>query len=147
MALRPHVVHVVGHTEAHHAAAAGDVIESCKLARRAIENALHGQPAMLADPIIQQRKQEILREAQVTLQAIRALAGPGVTDPLSDATTLARAVTFMPIGVGARCLTSSDAPTVRWPGSSSGSTALRPASSISAIMMGVASTLTPPLPK
>jgi len=48
---------------------------------------------MLADPAIQQRKQEILREAQVTLQAIRALAGPGVTDPLTDATTLARAVT------------------------------------------------------
>ena len=93
MALRPHIVHVVGHTEAHHAATAGDVIESCKLARRAIENALHGQPDMLADPVIQQRKQEILREAQVTLQAIRALAGPGVTDPLTDAATLARAVT------------------------------------------------------
>jgi hypothetical protein len=93
MALRPHIIHVVGHTEAHHAATAGDVIESCKLARRAIENALHGQPDMLADPIIQERKQEILREAQVTLQAIRALAGSGVTDPLTDAATLARAVT------------------------------------------------------
>jgi hypothetical protein len=92
MALRPHIVHVVGHTEAHHAATADDVIESCKLARRAIENALHGQPAMLADPVIQQRKQEILREAQVTLQAIRALAAPDVTDPLADPATLARAV-------------------------------------------------------
>ena len=40
MALRPHIVHVVGHTEAHHAATAPDVIESCQLARRAIENAL-----------------------------------------------------------------------------------------------------------
>ncbi len=44
MALRPHIVHVVGHTEAHHAATADDVIEACKLARRAIENALAGQP-------------------------------------------------------------------------------------------------------
>jgi len=40
MALRPHIVHVVGHTEAHHAATADDVIEACKLARRAAEAGL-----------------------------------------------------------------------------------------------------------
>ena len=63
MALRPHIVHVVGHTEAHHAATADDVIEACKLARRAIENALHGQPDMTADPVVQQRKRELISEA------------------------------------------------------------------------------------
>jgi hypothetical protein len=73
MALRPHIVHVVGHTEAHHAATADDVIEACKLARRAIENALRGQPDMTADPAVQQRKEELAREAKVTLDAIRAL--------------------------------------------------------------------------
>ena len=92
MALRPHIVHVVGHTEAHHAATAGDVVEACKLARRAIENALRGQPDMTADPVIQERKEELIREAQVTLAAIRALAGPGVVDALTDPATLARAV-------------------------------------------------------
>ncbi|MBO9371617.1 MAG: cobalamin-dependent protein, partial [Chloroflexi bacterium] len=93
MALRPHIVHVVGHTEAHHAATADDVIEACKLARRAIENALRGQPDMTADPAVQARKEELIREAQVTLEAIRALAGPDVSDPLTDPATLARAVT------------------------------------------------------
>ncbi len=93
MALRPHIVHVVGHSEADHAATAADVIEACKLARRAIENALHGQPDMTADPAVQARKHELLREAEVTLQAIRALAGPEVADPLLDPPTLARAVT------------------------------------------------------
>jgi hypothetical protein len=93
MALRPHIVHVVGHTEAHHAATAGDVIEACKLARRAIENALRGQPDMAADPVVQERKRELIREAQVTLEAIRSLAAPDVGDPLADSTTLARAVT------------------------------------------------------
>ena len=44
MALRPHIVHVVGHTEAHHAATAKDVIAACKVARRAIDNALAGTP-------------------------------------------------------------------------------------------------------
>jgi hypothetical protein len=93
MAVRPHVLHVVGHTEAHHAATADDVIEACKLARRAVENALRGQPDMTADPDVQQRQGELVREAQVTLQAIRALAEPGVADPLTDPATLARAVT------------------------------------------------------
>ncbi len=93
MALRPHIVHVVAHSEAHHAATADDVIESCNLARRAIENALQGQPDMTADPAVQERKQELAREAQVTLDAIRALADPGVSDPWTDPATLARAVT------------------------------------------------------
>jgi len=93
MALRPHIVHVVGHTEAHHAATAEEVIEACKAARRSIENALRGQPDMAADPAVQERKAELVREVQVTLAAIRALAGPEVADPLTDPATLARAVT------------------------------------------------------
>jgi methylmalonyl-CoA mutase cobalamin-binding subunit len=101
MALRPHIVHVVGHTEAHHAATADDVIEACKLARRAIEDGLRGQPDMTAAPAVQQRKEELIREAQVTLDAIRALASPDVREPqsndvpdlLTDPTILARAVT------------------------------------------------------
>ncbi|TEU14931.1 MAG: methionine synthase [Anaerolineales bacterium] len=93
MALKPHIVHVVGHTEAHHAATAGDVIEACKLARQAVENAVRGQPDMTADPVVQERVQELVRGAQITLQAIRALAIPDVADPLTDPTTLARAVT------------------------------------------------------
>jgi hypothetical protein len=93
MALRPHIVHVVGHTEAHHAATADDVIEACKLARRAVENALRGQPDMAADAAVQARREELVGEAQVTLEAICALAGPGAADPLTDPATLARAVT------------------------------------------------------
>ncbi len=92
MALRPHIVHVVGHTEAHHAATAEDVIAACKIASRAIDNALRGAPDMTCDPAVQRRKEELVAEAQVTLDAIRALASPGVEDPLADARTLARAV-------------------------------------------------------
>jgi methylmalonyl-CoA mutase cobalamin-binding subunit len=92
MALNPHIVHVVGHTEAHHAATAADVVEACKLARRAIENALPGQPDMSAGAAVQQRKEELLAEAQVTLEAIRTLAEPGAADPFTDPVTLARGV-------------------------------------------------------
>ncbi len=93
MALRPHIVHVVGHTEAHHAATAEDVIEACRLARRTIENALHGAPDMTADPAVQTRREELVREARVTLAAICTLAQPDQADPLTDPATLARAVT------------------------------------------------------
>ena len=93
MALKPHIVHVVGHTEAHHAATADDVIAACKVARRAIENSLRGAPDLTLDPAVQARKAELIAEAQVTLDAIRSLAGRDVTSPLTDPLTLARAVT------------------------------------------------------
>jgi methylmalonyl-CoA mutase cobalamin-binding subunit len=94
MALQPHIVHVVGHTEAHHAATASDVIEACGLARRAIENALGGAPDMRQDPVVQQRAQHLVEECQLTLQAISSVAGQSVADPLADPATLARAVTL-----------------------------------------------------
>lgn len=93
MALRPHIIHVVGRSEADHAATASDVIESCKLARRAIQNALVGQPDMTADPKIRARRSELVEQAQITLQAIRKLADDTQPDPLADPATLARAVT------------------------------------------------------
>ncbi|MCX7853583.1 MAG: hypothetical protein N2383_12465, partial [Caldilineales bacterium] len=93
MALRPHIVHVVGHTEADHAATAAEVIEACNLARRAIENALRGQPDMTHDPRVQERRRQLVAEASVTLEAIRRLAPPDVADPFTDPATLARAVT------------------------------------------------------
>jgi len=68
------------------------VIAACKVARRAIENALAGAPDMTADPAIQARKTELIAETRLTLDAIRGLAAPSVADPLADATTLAAAV-------------------------------------------------------
>ena len=92
MALKPHIIHVVGYTEANHAATAEDVIEACGMARRAIENALGGAPDMLADPKIQSRASELAAEAQLTLQAIRNLADEDGQDPLVDAVVLAKSV-------------------------------------------------------
>ena len=92
MAMQPHIVHVVSYTEADHAATADDVIESCHLARRAIENALRGAPDLTADPKVQARRVELVQQARVTLAAIAALADREVADPLLDPRTLARAV-------------------------------------------------------
>lgn len=92
MALHPHIVHIVGHTEADHAATAEDVIEAASMARRSIENALRGAPDMLADPSVQARITELVSEAAVTLEAIRSIAGRGVADPFTDPETLAASV-------------------------------------------------------
>ncbi len=92
MALRPHIVHIVGHTEADHAATAADVIDASLMARQAIANALKGQPDMLADPLVQARKDHLIAEAHLTLAAIRSLAEPGCPDPLTDPAVLGKAV-------------------------------------------------------
>jgi len=91
MALKPHIVHIVGHTEADHAATAEDIIAASRMARQAIENALRGQPDMLSDPIILKRKDHLVAEVKITLQAIRNL-GDGSDAALTDPHTLAEAV-------------------------------------------------------
>jgi len=93
MALHPDIIHIVGHTEADHAATADDVITASKIGRRAIENAVRGAPDPGADPRVQARRDELAAEARLTLEAIRSLAAPAVKDPWTDATTLAAAVT------------------------------------------------------
>jgi len=92
MALKPQIVHIVGHTEADHAATADDVIEAAYMAQRVIENALKGAPDLTADPAVQRRKQQLMEEAQITLEAIRRL-GPESQDPLIDQVVLEKAVT------------------------------------------------------
>jgi hypothetical protein len=92
MALNPHIVHVVGHTEAHHAATAEDVIDASRMARRAIENALAGQANMLKDPEIIRRKEELIGEVRLTLRAIRNLHADKVGDPLTSPENLADSV-------------------------------------------------------
>lgn len=93
MAIKPDIYHIVGHTEADHAATGEDVIEASKIVRRAIDNAVRGAPDMTADKTITERRKELVKEANTLLNAISALAGPEADDPFTDAATLTRAVT------------------------------------------------------
>ncbi len=92
MALHPHILHIVGHTEALHAALPEDIIDASKAAQRVVDNAMHGAPDMGADPRVQERVEELCREAKVTLDAIRSLLKTKDADPLLDPETLALAV-------------------------------------------------------
>ncbi|GJQ34971.1 MAG: hypothetical protein JETCAE01_09810 [Anaerolineaceae bacterium] len=91
MALKPDIYHIVGHTEADHAATAEDVIEASRIVRRAIDNAM-GAPDMTADPAIKKRVTKLVLDANKMLDAIRELSASS-SDPLTDPATLTRAVT------------------------------------------------------
>jgi glutamate mutase epsilon subunit len=90
MAVKPHIIHVVGYTEAHHAASADEVIESANMTQEVVDTALRGNPAMTHDPAVQHRKQELIAETHRLLETIHAL-GQDTQDPFSDPSVLARA--------------------------------------------------------
>ena len=92
MALKPDIVHVVGYPEADHAVTAGEVVESCAMARRAIENAYRGQIDLTSSPNVRERVEELVFEARLLIDAIRALGEGKSDDPLGDATVLEEAV-------------------------------------------------------
>ncbi len=83
MQLKPHIVHIVGPTEAHHATTAEELIQACKITDGAISQCLLGLPDMTADARVQRRKDELLADAAVLLDAIAQLAAPG-GDPFTD---------------------------------------------------------------
>lgn len=91
LAVKPHIIHVVGYCEGDHAADADDVIESCRIVQGVLRNCLFGMPEMPADPTVEQRKQELLSEARMLLDAICNL-GRGEADPQSSPRVLARAI-------------------------------------------------------
>ena len=93
MAIKPHIIHIVGHTEADHAATAADIIEACKMAHRSIENSVRGAPDMTRDEKVVARKDELVKEALFALEVIRALGTGKSKDPLADAAVLTQAVT------------------------------------------------------
>ncbi len=91
MQLKPHIVHIVGHTEAHHATTAAELIEACRIAEGVISQCLLGLPDMTGDRGVQRRKAELLADAIVLLHAIAEL-GSSDGDPYTDPDVLARAV-------------------------------------------------------
>lgn len=92
MALKPDIIHVVGFSEANHAAESSDVIESCKIAQQVINNSLYGYPDYSYDPEIKNRSKELLSEANYLLKAIKNLADNNTDDSWSDPETLTRAI-------------------------------------------------------
>jgi len=92
MVVEPHILHVVAHCEADHAATTEDIIEAVKIARGAVRQGMLGLPGLTDDRSVLARKEELLSEAEVLLDAIASLAPRGASDPWADPVTLERAV-------------------------------------------------------
>jgi hypothetical protein len=91
LAMKPHILHVVGFSEGDHATGYEELIESCKIVHGVIQNGLKGLPDFMADPIILARKEQLQKEAGHILGALTTL-GSGVPDPYSDPVTIAKAI-------------------------------------------------------
>lgn len=91
MIIKPHIIHVVGFCEADHAASAKDLIESCKIVRGVIRHTLEDDFSMEKDAKIQERKNELIREAKILLDFIHNEYSYS-DDPLIDAEVLADCV-------------------------------------------------------
>lgn len=92
MAVKPDIVHVVGYSEAEFAATPEVVIESIKIARGAIRNALLGQHDPLADPAVRARRDHLVQEAETILATIKEHFSRLSKNPWTDPKALAQAV-------------------------------------------------------
>lgn len=91
MALEPHILHVVGFSEATRVVDPDVLIESCRIARGAVRLCLRGVPDPRRDPAVQARQAHLVSEARVLLAGIRRL-GRNRPDPWADAGTLTAAI-------------------------------------------------------
>jgi methylmalonyl-CoA mutase cobalamin-binding subunit len=92
LALKPHILHVVGFSEGDHAALPDEVVRSCRTAHGVLQDCLEGLPDMTLDPVVQARKETLLREARVLLAALSRLGSETGPDPWTDPGLLAHAV-------------------------------------------------------
>lgn len=90
MYLNPHIVHVVGYSEAYNVATPEVIIESSKIAKGVIKNCLKGLPTIKENKEIIQRKNEIIKDTNILLEKIKSLGKD--ENSLIDPHTLSKAV-------------------------------------------------------
>jgi len=92
MSVNPDIIHVVGYSEAEHAATPDVIIESTKIVRGVIRSCLKGNADSAGDPAVQARKLELLGEAKYLLRFMRDFYRDVSEDPLFDPAVLADSV-------------------------------------------------------
>ena len=88
MNVRPHIIHVVGYSEALHAATPDVIIESCKIVRGVVRSTLSGNAEAQSDPRVKERRDELISETNYLLGFIKDEYSDVSDDPLADAAVL-----------------------------------------------------------
>jgi hypothetical protein len=84
LALRPHILHVVGFSEGDHAILPDELIQSCNIVHGVLHNTLHGMPDLTDN------KRVI--EAGILMEAIRKFGSRDSQDPWSDPVVISGAI-------------------------------------------------------
>jgi hypothetical protein len=92
MNVRPHIIHVVGYSEAEYAATPEVVVESCGIVRGVVRSTLFGNADGTADPRVVERRSKLIDEARYLLGFIEDEYAPVSSDPLGDAAVIADCV-------------------------------------------------------
>jgi hypothetical protein len=92
MNVAPHIIHVVGYSEAEFAATPEVVIESCGIVRGVVRSTLFGNADSRADPRVRERRDELIAEAEYLLAFISDEYAGVSSDPLGDAAVIADCV-------------------------------------------------------
>lgn len=92
MSVSPHIIHVVGYSEAEQAATPDIVIESCRIVRGVIRSVIEGGVAYAADERVLTRKAELLSESRYLLDYIKAKFSDVSDDPFASADVLAECI-------------------------------------------------------
>jgi hypothetical protein len=92
LALKPHILHVVGFSEGDHAIFPDELIQSCEIAHGVLHNTLYGMPDLADNARVQQRKNELKDEARILLEALRESGKDSGNDPWSDPEVIAGAI-------------------------------------------------------
>ncbi|MFX1324329.1 MAG: hypothetical protein ACFE8N_05195, partial [Promethearchaeota archaeon] len=95
LVIKPDIVHVVSYSEANHAAFPEDIIESCKIVDQVI-NRFYSSEINLIDNRIQERKEELIKQAKWIINFIPFLAKDKeqLKDPYINSNVLNRVVKY-----------------------------------------------------
>jgi methylmalonyl-CoA mutase cobalamin-binding subunit len=92
LALKPHILHVVGFSEGDHAIFPEELIHSCNIVHGVLHNVLYGMPDLTRSKIITKRKNELKNEAGVLLNAIKEMGEQNSNDPWADPAVISGAI-------------------------------------------------------
>lgn len=90
--LKPHILHVVAYCEGDHAVYPEELIESCNIVYGVIKNVARDLPDIEADQRITNRKNQLISEAEILIDAIVKFGEERTEDPLTDPGVLADAI-------------------------------------------------------
>ncbi|MCU0366457.1 MAG: cobalamin B12-binding domain-containing protein [Bacteroidales bacterium] len=92
LALRPHILHVVGFSEGDHAIVPDELIQSCEIAHGVLHDTLSGMPDLTDSKRVIERKNELMDEARYLLETLRRRGEDSGNDPWSDPDVIAGAI-------------------------------------------------------